>query len=123
MKIKRLANLRPVALCALGVFLGRGAQADTILDFNSVPADQPVNAAPGILQSFGDYASASSDGVRVVAFGTPNIGLTWGGIGAADTRWDYYNDGGAVWSAGQLNDSDIGYTHKLTFTPNSASAS
>src|SRR5437879_13898877 len=86
MKIKRLAKLRPVALTALGVFLGRGAQADTILDFNTVPPDQPVNSAPGILQSFGDNAAASSDGVTVVGFGTPNIGLTWGVVNGGQTR-------------------------------------
>jgi hypothetical protein len=121
MKIKRVANLRP-ALIAVGVFLGRGAQADTILDFNTIPTGQPNNAAPGILQTFGDFAAASSDGVTVVGFGTPNIDLSWGAIGFADTRWDYYNDGGVVWSAGQLNDSAVGTSHKITFAPNSASA-
>ena len=50
MKIKKIAKFHPVALAALGVFLGRGAQADTILDFETVPVDQPVNSFPGILQ-------------------------------------------------------------------------
>jgi hypothetical protein len=125
MKIKKLANLRPVAMIALGVFLGRGAQADTILDFETIPADQILNAAPGILQTFGDYAAASSDGVTVVGFGTPNIGLTWNAGGAGDARWDYYNDllTYNVWGgAGQLNDSLVGGFHSITFTPNSASA-
>lgn len=122
MKIKKLTYLRPIALAALGVFLGRGAQADTILDFDIVPAGQPVNGAPGVLQSFGDNAVASSDGVTVVGFGTPNIGLSWSATGAGDARWDYYNDGGFLWSAGQLNDSAIGTAHKLAFAPNSPAA-
>ena len=120
MKIKKLGCLRP-AMVALGVFLGRGAQAETVLDFETVPAGQPLNAAPGILQSFGDNAAASSDGLTVTGFGTPNIGLTWAGAGFADTRWDFYNDGGAVWNAAQLNDSAVGTIHTLTFKPESAS--
>jgi len=119
MKIKRHSKVYPSALAALGVFLGRGAQADTILNFDTVPPDQPVNAAPGILQSFGDNAAASSDGIAVVGFGTPNIGLTWGAIGGPDTRWDYYNDGGVVWSAAQNQDSYVGKAHTITFSPNS----
>src|ERR1044072_8674403 len=116
MKIKKIAKYP--TLVALGVFLGRGAQADTILDFDTVPADQPVNAAPGILQTFGDNAAASSDGVTVVGFGTPNIGLTWGVInGGPDTRWDYYNDG-SFWMAGQNQDAYVGKGHTITFTPN-----
>ena len=108
------------------MFLGRAAQADTILDFNTVPADQPVNAAPGILQSFGDNAAASSDGVTVAGFGTPNIGLTWGVVGGgSETRWDYYDDTATynVWGGiGQIQDSSVGNAHTLTFTPNSTSA-
>jgi hypothetical protein len=90
MKRKLFGNIRPVALAAIGVFLGRGAQADTTLDFElPIPAGQGNNAA--MLQSMGDNASASSGGVSVTGFGTPNIGLTWGGIGFNDTRWDYYS--------------------------------
>src|SRR4051794_20758461 len=89
-------KFQPAALAALGVFLGRGAQADTIIDFDTVTG--PNNAA--VDQSFGDFAAASSDGVTVTGFGTPNIGLTWTGFGDPATRWEYYNDG--VWSAGQL---------------------
>ena len=66
MKIKRLANLRPVALVALGVFLGRGAHADTVVDFDGISGK---NNAP-IDQSFGDYALASSVGVTVTGFGS-----------------------------------------------------
>ena len=117
MKIKKLANLRPVALAAIGVFLGRGAQADTVVDFATVPGGN--NAA--IDQFFGDYAAASSDGVTVTGFGTPNIGLTWTGFGDPATRWEYYND--SVWSAGQLNHSVVGTANEIIFTPNSASAS
>src|SRR5882724_416884 len=117
MKIKKLANLRPVALVALGVFLGRGARADTIIDFDTAPG--PRNAP--IAQSFGDYAAASSIGVTVTGFGTPNIGLTWAGFGDPATEWEYYND--SVWSAGQLNHSIVGSGNDITFTPNNASAS
>lgn len=120
MKMKKLARIHPLALAAVGVFLGRGAQADTILDFDILPADQINNNA--INQSFGDYAAASSDGVTVVGFGTPNVGLTWEATGAGDARWDYYNDGGFRWSAAQLNASYVGGTHSLILAPNSASA-
>ncbi len=115
MKIKRLSNFRPVALAALGVFLGRGAQADTILDFEIRPAGQGNNAA--ILQSFGDAAAASSDGVTVSGFGTPNIALTWQATGG---RWDYYTD--SVWTAGQLDSSQVGDVHELVFAPNNPQA-
>ncbi len=123
--MRKLRHIRPAALMALGVFLGRGAQADTTLDFdayNPPPAGQGLGAE--VIQSFGDYAAASSEGVTVTGFGTPNIGLTWGGIGAADTRWDYYNDTGVydVWSAGQLNRSRVGDSHEIVFAPNSATA-
>src|SRR5690349_7950692 len=108
MKIKRLRKLSPAALTAVGVFLGHGAQADTILDFNTVPPDQPNNCTTisstcsGILQTFGDNAAASSDGVTVSGFGTPNIGLSWGFVGTATqySIWDYYNDG-SFWMVGQ----------------------
>jgi hypothetical protein len=122
MKIRKNTKLCSSALAALGVFLGRGAQADTILNFDTVPIDQPVNAAPGVLQSFGDNAAASSDGVEVSGFGTPNIGLTWGVIGGPDTRWDYYNDSGFRWSAAQNQDSYTGRVHTITFTPNNIQA-
>ena len=121
MKRKLFGNLRPVALAAIGVFLGRGAQADTTLDFDTAPpAGQGNNAA--MQQFVGDNASASSAGVSVAGFGTPNIGLTWGGIGFNDTRWDYYNDGGSVWSAAQLNSDSLGTSFTLKFAPNSATA-
>lgn len=111
MKIKKLAKFRPLALAAMGVFLGRGAQADTILDFDSPPPGQGQNVA--LLQTFGDTAATSSEGVTVVGFGTPNIGLTWQATGG---RWDYYLD--SVWSAGQLDSSDVGDRHEVVFTPN-----
>ncbi len=114
--MKKKTNLCPLALAALGVFLGRGAQADTILDFDIRPAGQAQNAT--ILQTFGDAAASSSDGVTVNGFGTPNIGLTWPASGAV--RWDYYVD--SVWSAGQLNASTVGTFHELVFAPNSPAA-
>ena len=128
MKIRK--HLRPAGLVALGVFLGRGAHADTTLDFNSdaasctPPQIENPNAPPGIT-NFGNYAAASSGGVTVSAgFGTPNIGIVWGGIPSPDTRWEYYNDSLTfnVWQAVQLQGSAIGTTHKLSFVPNSSSA-
>ena len=117
--MKRFPYFRP-ALVALGVFLGRAAQADTILNFDATPANQPNNNP--VLQTFGDTATNSSDGIAVSGFGTPNIDLTWAANGAPDARWDYYNDGGAVWTAVQLNGSYVGGSHSIIFTPNSASA-
>ena len=115
MKIKRF-NYHS-ALIAVGVCLGRGAQADTIIDFDNISGQN--NAA--VDQSFGDYASASSTGVTVTGFGTPNIGVAWSGTGDPATRWEYYNN--SVWSSGQLNHSIPGTANDITFTPNSASAS
>ncbi len=115
MKIRK--HLRPAGLIALGVFLGHGAQADTVIDFNFATA--PGNNNP-IYQNFGGYATNSSDGVTVTGFGTPNIGLTWVGTGDPATRWEFYNDG--VWSAGQLNHSIVGSANEIVFTPNNANA-
>jgi hypothetical protein len=119
MKRNRLLNLS-TALVATGVFLGRGAHADTTLDFNTVPPYQ-TQGNP-VEQIFGDSVTASSEGIVVSGFGTPNINLTWQGTGAGDTRWDFYNDGGSVWSAGQLNDSAVGFRHELVFAPNAPQA-
>jgi hypothetical protein len=116
MKIKK--HLRPAGLVALGVFLGRGAQADTVIDFNSFAI--PPGNNTGIYQYFGDYATNSSDGVTVTGFGTPNIGLTWVGTGDPDTRWEFYND--SVWSAGQLNHSVPGTANEIVFAPDNATA-
>lgn len=120
MKIKKLANFRPMALLAMGVFLGHGAQADTILDFESWPVGQNQNAA--IIQSFGDNASASSEGVTVVGFGSPNIGLTWQAtpVPGGAARWDFYIDD--IWAAGQLDSSSVGDRHEVVFTPNNPQA-
>ena len=128
MKMKKLANLAPAAFAAVGVFLGRGAHADTLLTFDSFPPGQANNSA--IVAGFGSNASASSDGVSVVGDGTPNIALEWsfvsvpggGGGGGNNIEWDYYID--SVWSAVQLNnsglDNDFGTNtrpHSITFTP------
>jgi len=128
MKIKKLRNVRPLALVAMGVFLGRGAQADTTLDFESVasactpPQLNNPNNPPGITD-FGNFAAASSGGVTVSGgFGTPNIKLGWSGTPSPDTRWEYYNDGGSVWSGVQLQGSSVGSTEKLSFTPNNPAA-
>ena len=120
MKIKKFANLRPIALMAMGVFLGHGAQADTVLDFESLPPGQNQNQT--IIQSYGDNASASSAGVSVVGFGTPNIGLTWQAtpVPGGAARWDFYIDD--IWAAGQLDSSSLGDRHEVVFTPNNPQA-
>ena len=129
MKIKKLRNFRPIALVALGVFLGRGAQADTILDFDSdaaaciPPQINNPNNPPGIT-NFGNFAAVSTPGVTVSGgFGTPNIKLGWSGTPSPDTRWEYYNDGGTLWSGVQLQGSSVGSTEKLSFAPNNPGAS
>jgi len=116
MKLKTFRALRTGALVAVGVFLGRGAHADTVIDFDSFTGlnNQAID------QSLGDYASSSSDGVTVTGFGTPNIGLSWEATGDPATRWEYYND--SVWSAGKLNHSFPGTANDIVFTPNNASA-
>jgi hypothetical protein len=109
---KKLLRLSPPALAAIGVFLGRGAQADTIIDFDGVGTNIVVP------EDFGDNAVDSSvPGVSVVDFGTPNIGLSWPAPGGA---WHFYLDG--VWQAGQLDDSYVGDTHSVIFTPNNPGA-
>jgi hypothetical protein len=126
MKTMKLKSLRMGALIALGVFLGRGAQADTTLNWASLPPGQVDNcngACAGTLQGFGSDAAASSAGVAVTGFGTPNIGLIWGAIGLSDTQWDYYLNWLTDPGAGQLNDSAVGCIHELSFAPNSGSAS
>jgi len=126
MKLKKFARLRPHAL-ALGVFLGRAAQADTVIDFNADPTTcvppqvENPNAPPGIT-NFANFAAASSPGITVTGFGTPNIGVKWGGIPSPDTRWEYYNDGGYRWAGVQLQGASIGSTEKLTFVPNNPGA-
>lgn len=115
MKRSLFRNLKPLALVATGVFLGRGACADTVLTFDARPAGQGNNAQ--ILQSFGDNAADSSPGVQVIGAGTPSIGLTWQATGG---RWDYYID--SVWSAAQLDSSGVGDYHEIVFTPTATAA-
>jgi hypothetical protein len=110
MKRSKLGRLRPYAIVAIGIVLGRGAQADTIITFDAGVANNTAITAP-----FGSNVSASGPGVSVVGLGTPGIGLTWGGGPGATARWEYYND--AVWSAGQLNGSTNGFFHSILFTP------
>ncbi len=123
MKRSLFRSLKPVALTGTGVFLGRGACADTTLTFDARPSGQGQNAA--ILQSFGDNVVGPSPGVSVVGNGTPDIGLTWRATPSPNnvdttTRWDYYID--SVWSAGQLNSSHVGDFHELVFTPTSTTS-
>src|SRR4051812_5994263 len=102
MKLKKLQAFPTSALLAVGVFLGRGAHADTTLTFDAdaascnPPQVQNPNAPPGIT-NFGSFAAASSGGVTVAGFGTPNIRLVWGGIPSPNTRWEYYNSPGTPW--------------------------
>src|SRR2546426_3270683 len=117
MKIKRIAKFHPAALAALGVFLGRGAQADTILDFDSLPNGVKNNDI--VAASFGDGVTVSSAGITVTnGFGTPNINLTWQGTGGGS--WQWYVD--SVWAAVQLDYSAISNRHELVFTPNNIAA-
>lgn len=113
MKLKTLT--RSLALVAVGLFLGHSARAYTVLDFDSMPNGVGINDV--ISQDFGDVAASSSDGVTVVGFGTPNIGLTWQSTGGT---WDHYTEsgGGAVWTAIQLDSSDVGDRHEVIFAPN-----
>ncbi len=127
MKLKKVALFRP-ALLAVGVFLGHGAYADTTLTFDGDPAlctppqQNNPNAPPGIT-NFGNYAASSSVSVDVTGFGTPNIGLGWGGIPSPDTRWEYYNKGGLWLGAVQLQGTFVDTTEVLNFIPNNPSAS
>jgi hypothetical protein len=138
MKKNKPRILRKAALIAVGVFLGRGAQADTTLTFDCTPVANHAaltdcippqtnnpNSPPGIT-NYGNFAAASSPGIAVSGFGTPNIGLTWGSDNFPDTRWEYYNTSGGLWGDGgsgvvQLQDSAVGTTEELTFTPNNPS--
>jgi hypothetical protein len=115
MKKSLMHKLKPIALATAGVFLGRGATADTILTFDTRPAGQNNNAQ--ILDTFGDNAGASSAGVSVVGPGTPAIGLDWQTTAG---RWDYYID--SVWSGAQLDGSNLGVAHEIVFTPSPAAA-
>jgi hypothetical protein len=87
------------------------------------------NNPPGIT-NYGNFAAASSPGIAVSGFGTPNIGLTWGSDNWPDTRWEYYNTSGGLWGDGaggsgvvQLQASSVGTTEALTFAPNNPAAS
>lgn len=142
MKLKKLRYLRTGALIAVGVFLGRGAHADTTITFDCTPVAKygvladcippqvnNPNNPPGIT-NYGNFADASSPGIAVSGFGTPNIGLGWGSDNWPTTRWEYYNTSGVLWgdAAGgsgcvQLQGSFVGVTETLTFAPNNPSAS
>jgi hypothetical protein len=125
MKLKKIARLQP-ALLAVGVFLGRGAHADTTLTFDAPasgctpPQINNPNSPPGIT-NFGNFAAGSSVGVAVTGFGTPNIGLAWGSDNFPTTRWEYYN--GGPWNAAQLQANTVGTAEELVFIPNNPSAS
>ena len=121
MKIRKLRQFGPATLLAMGVFLGHGAYADTILDFNTLP--RGVRNNDNVAQTFGDAVSASSDGITVVGFGTPNLGLTW--QSSAGTAWQWYVEdlaAGGIWTAVQLDNSTVGARHELVFAPNNSGA-
>jgi hypothetical protein len=141
MKLKKLRFCRAGALIAVGVFLGRGAQADTTITFDCTavanhailadcvpPQQNNPNGGPGIT-NYANFVTASSPGIAVSGFGTPNIGLTWGSDDFPTTSWEYYNTSGGLWGDGvggsgvvQLANSHVGSTEQLTFTPNNPSA-
>jgi hypothetical protein len=112
------SKLGLLAATAVGVFLARGAQADTILTFDALPSGQGQNAS--VLQGFGDNVGSAGPGTSVEGFGTPDIALTWGPPGPGSPRWDYYID--AVWSAGQLDGSAVDTSHTILFTPTPSTA-
>lgn len=112
------SRLNLLGALAVGVVLGRSAQAETILTFDAAPPGQ-VNGEP-VISSFGDNAGSSSTGVEVIGFGSPGIGLAFGGGQGAAARWDYYI--GGPWSAGQLNGSSVGNFHTIVFTPTAQAA-
>ncbi len=121
MKIRKFCQFGSAACLAMGVFLGRGAYADTILDFDTLP--NRVNNNDNVAQTFGDAVSASSAGITVVGFGTPNLGLTWQSSAGAAWQW-YVEDlsAGGIWAAVQLDNSTVGSRHELVFAPNNAGA-
>jgi hypothetical protein len=110
------SKLKFLAALAVGVALGRGAQADTIITFDTLPGS--LNNSP-LAPDFGDNVGTSKPGIDVVGFGTAGIALNFQGSGGA-TRWEYYIDG--VWSAAQLNGSTIGSFHSIDFTPGPTAA-
>jgi hypothetical protein len=110
-------RLNLLAATAVGVILGRSAQADTILTFDARPAGQDNNAP--IIQSFGDNVGGSKAGITAIGFATPDIALSWSGPDGGG-RWDYYVD--PVWSAGQLDGSGVDTTHSILFTPEPTAA-
>ena len=114
MKRSKLSRIKPAAI-AVGLFLGRGAQADTILTFDAAPPGQAPTGP--VAQTFGDNVVASGPGIQVNGAGTPDIGLTWQATGG---RWDFYID--SVWAAGQLDSSAVGDVHELVFTPSPTKA-
>lgn len=120
MKNKICRHVGLAALLAISVFPGRGLYADTILNFDSMPNGVKIN--DNVSQSFGDAVSASSAGIAVVGFGTPNIGLTWQASAGAAWQWYTESGAGAIWTAMQLDYSDVGVRHELVFTPNNSQA-
>jgi hypothetical protein len=95
------------------------AQADTVLNFDVLPAGQLSNTP--IAQTFGDNTALSTNGITIEGFGTPNVGLLWQGTGGDPGRWVYYLD--SVWSAAQLHQSAIGSAHEIIFRPDNPTVS
>ena len=79
MKRSLFNKLKPVALAAVGVFLGRGASADTLLTFNARPPGQNNNAM--IIDGFGSHATNSSAGVQVIVQDPSMPAKMWAALG------------------------------------------
>ena len=129
MKRKLGRGLRNTALIAVGVILGRGAQAATTIGDTTVVFDGtalPVGSQ--IPMNFASFQSPTNNPIGGVTFGstglglgTPDIGLTWsftsGGRGQLSTSFNYFTGGDNNWNAALLGNSASGHDHSITFTP------
>src|SRR5881394_1008996 len=112
MKIKKLARFRKVALLAMGVVLGRGAYADTLLTFEGTANNLTIP------QSYGDFAASSTAGVIVTGNGTPDINVGWSASGTGSPcEWQFYTYYAWAPGVGQLNDCNQNNSYDVTFTP------
>lgn len=90
MKRQKLSVIKPFALAATGVFLGRGAYATTEITFGSFTNN---NTSISTIVGYGSNVGASSSDYNVSVgatgvLGTPGIGLTWGTGYQTYTLWD-----------------------------------
>ena len=119
--MKRISLLLPtypsLLLSLVGLSGVSAAVADTTLTFDGIPVGQTHNQR--VIPTFGDNAISSGTGVVVNGSGTSDIDLTFGSDGTG--QWDYYDDGGSVWRAAQMDNGTVGKPFDITFTPTAAS--